>query len=41
MEKSIYTSQRIDIYFNHMDDALQFEGDGEMPYTADQILHTV
>ena len=41
MNEPIDATQSIDIFFQHIDDCLQYATDGHVPYTAEQILQTV
>lgn len=41
MEEPIDSSQPIDIYWQRVDDCIQYAADGNTPFTAEQILQTV
>ena len=41
MEEPLDTSQPIDVYFQRIDDCLQFAADTESPFSAQQTLETV
>ena len=40
-EESINTSQPVDIYFERINDIVQFDDDNKMLYTTKKTLHTI
>ena len=40
IEEPLDTSQPIDVYFQRIDDCLQFAADAESPFSAQQTLET-
>lgn len=41
MNEPIDATQTIDVFFKHIDDCMQYAGDGQVPYTIEQTLQTV